>query len=422
MKNLVSLLIIFVLFSGCEALNRPKLQNLPYHQAAPAVFVSSNERNSFQIIPASLNNNNVSAYYADYNEGSNYRNENFVQERNSDNRSVLVTCDITSKLHQLRSTVDELEEMNKLKFSLSGRFNLVLPVMNNGPKIGNDGAFVDRSQNTKTINFDTNDLGRLRTIIPNAPFGKETFIIVFQKQGEIIPLGFKKSSYSDGYVLSSVDYGTERYVISSQKGLPLLCIYMTQNNLPNIQATPFSSLGNFHKRCGFSCQSNDRFCPMILIISEGYVSKNCAIIYILSQNPSVNRRLLNSLIDIYIEEAAFEGVNHDIAIAQMLYTTNYFRKNMSSYNYAGLSTSGTCGWDGSFSDMRTGVRAHIQHLKVYGSTQLPCNQIVDPRYYLLGSFHGKVKNVSQLCEAWSHNSSYKDSLVTILNGMYQYVE
>ena len=420
MKHTMFILIIFVLFSGCESSTRSQS---PY-KIASVGSVSTREQNSSRIIPASLDKYNASAYYADYNEGGSLNGAS-AQKNNSDNRVVLLTSDTANKLLQLRSSVDELEEMNRLRFSLSGRFNLILPVMNNGPKIGIDGAFVDRSQNAKTINFDTTDIGRLRTIIPNAPFGKETFIIDFQMHGEVIPLGFKKSSYSDSYILSSVDHGTERYVIGSQKGLPHLCIYMTQNILPNIQATPFSALGNFHKRCGFSCRPSDRYCYMILlerIISQGYASKRGAIGYILSQNDTVNYQLLESLIDIYIEEAAFEGVNHDVAIAQMLYATNYLRNNMSSFNYAGFSAGGTRGWDGKFSNMRTGVRAHIQHLKGYGSTQLPCHQIVDPRYYLLESMYGKVQNISQLCDLWSHYSVYKDNLIRILYGMYQYTD
>jgi len=420
MKYTVFLLMILILFSGCEEPARSQFLS----QISPVGYAPAREKNTFHIIPAKLNNNNKLVYNADYYDDDN-RAGYSLQERNPDNRLVLVTCDITGKLQKLRASVDEIEEMNKLKFTLSGRFNLVLPVMNNGPKIGNDGEFVDRSQNTMTINFDTTDIGKLRTIIPNAPFDKETYIIVFQKYGENIPLGFKKSVYSDSYILSSVDYGTERYIIKHQDGLPHLCIYMTQNILPNILATPFSSLGGFHKRCGYSCQPKDKFCPLILsecIISRGYVSKKGAISYILSQNHTVSHLILNNLIDIYFEEAALEGVNHDIAIAQMLYVTNYLRNNMSSHNYAGLSTIGTHGWNGNFPNMRTGVRAHIQHLKGYGSDQLPCSRIVDPRYNLLGSMHGKVRDVSQLCELWSNNSSYKDNLIGKLYSMYQYTD
>jgi len=229
----IFILIVLILFSGCEASTS---QQAPY-QVSP--ISSTRVLNSSHVIPASLDNYH-SSYFVDYSED---RNLNGITEQrsNSDNRFVLVTCDITNKLHQLRSSVDKLEDMNRLRFSLSGRFNLVLPIMNNGPKIGNDGVFVDRSQNKKIINFDTTDIGRLRTLIPNAPFGKEAFIIDFHKYGEVIPLGFKKSNCSDSYILSSVDYGTERYIIGSQNGLPHLCIYMTQSILPKIRATPFSS-------------------------------------------------------------------------------------------------------------------------------------------------------------------------------------
>jgi len=416
MKNSMFLLIIIVLFSACEA--STDLQ--PSYQIAQ--IGSPGKQNSYQIIPAGSNfNNRVDS--DDYYDGG-YLRGTTEQKRNSDNRRVLVTYDITNKLQQLRSSVDEIEDLYSLKFSLSGRFNLILPMMNNGPKIGTEGEFIDRSQNTKTINFDTTDIGRLRTIIPNAPHDKPAFIIVFQKQGEVLLLGFKKSSYADSYILSSVDYGTERYIIRYQNGLPHLCIYMNQSVLPNIQATPLSTLEKLHKRHKYYSWSDDGFYHVILsekIIGQGYVSKKGAISYILSQNPTVNYQLLDNLIDIYIEEAAFEGINHDIAIAQMLYATNYLRNKMLSHNYAGLSTSETM-WDGRFPNLRTGVRAHIQHLKGYGSVQPPRNQIVDPRYYLLGNMQGKVKNLSQLCELWSHYNSYKNNIIRKLYGMYQYTD
>jgi len=414
MKNTVFLLIILVLFSGCDALTSPPPSN-KINQFGPDPLY---ER-PYKVYNTGFDNNN---YTSDYNEDYNNRSGTSAQERNSDNRPVLVTYDIKNKLQQLRSSVDELEDMRQLKFLLSGRFNLILPVMNNGPKIDNEGAFVDRSQNTKTFNFDTTDIGRLHTIIPNAPNDKETFIISFHKHGEIILLGFKKSCYSDSYILSLANYGTEHYIISSQDGLPHLCIFMTQNILPNIEATPFSSLGNIRKRNVHPFRSGDGFHRAIMsesIISRGHINKINAISYIYFQNPAVSSQLLDSLIDTYIEEANFEGVNHDIAIAQMLYATNYLRNNISSYNYAGLSTSGAR-WDGRFPNMRTGVRAHIQHLKGYGSTQLPRNQIVDPRYNLLGSMQGRAGNISQLCELWSRNNNYKDNIIIILNGMYQY--
>jgi len=418
MKHAVFILVVLIYFSGCGALTREQY---------PSQLTSGStvrQQNNYQAIPAGYGNNNASIYYADYNGNSNILDETPAQTISYYNMFVLVTSDITSKLLQLRSSVDVLEDMSKLKFKLSGRFNLIMPVMNNGPKIGNNGAFIDRSQNTKTINFDITDIGRLRTIIYNAPLGKEAFIIVFQKDGEIIPLGFKKSSYSDSYILSSVDYGTERYIIQSQDGLPHLCIYMAQPILPNILATPFSTLDSLYFDPIFapSQPPDDRFTGQVPVMGSGYVSKRGAIAYITSQNPGVNSQILNNLIDMYIEEAAFEGVNHDIAIVQMLYTTNYLRNNMSSYNYAGLSASGVNRWDGNFPNMRTGVRAHIQHLKGYGSTQPPRNQIVDPRYYLLGVMQGKVRNLSQLCEVWSHNGSYENNITSKLYSMYQYAD
>jgi hypothetical protein len=405
---LVIFIIVFIFFSGCYAKN--------------PVQTSSRSSSSFSsswIYPASFTTSDSSNSIDDSNRGGKNVQRTSIQVNNAYSRLVLVNYEIINMLQKLRSSVVDLEELNELKFSLSKRFNLILPLMNNGPLISNDGALISRDQNTKTISFDTNDLGRLRTLIPNAPDSKETLIINFQKDNEIIPLGFKRSYNQDSYVLSSVDINSERYLINYQDGLPYLCIYINKNDTSNIQAVPISTLGDMSRH---PSHKNPKIIPSNYIMGSGYVSKRGVIAYVNLINPAVDYQFLNNLIATYIEESAFEGVNHDIAIAQMLYTTNYLKKYMPTFNYAGLSTVGTQGWNGRFPNMRTGVRAHIQHLKGYGSTQPPYNQIVDPRYHLIGVIYGKIRDLDQLCYAWSQNLNYANNVRIILYDMYLYTE
>ena len=44
------------------------------------------------------------------------------------------------------------------------------------------------------------------------------------------------------------------------------------------------------------------------------------------------------------------------------------------------NSTGDCA---SFPDVRTGIRAQIQHLKAYGSTEQLVNEQVDPRFHLV---------------------------------------
>lgn len=93
---------------------------------------------------------------------------------------------------------------------------------------------------------------------------------------------------------------------------------------------------------------------------------------------------------IYLEEAELEGVRAEVAFAQAMKETGWLQYGgivkVTQYNFAGIGAldgneTGNCA---SFPDVRTGVKAHIQHLKAYGSTQpLVSDECVDPRFQLV---------------------------------------
>ena len=93
------------------------------------------------------------------------------------------------------------------------------------------------------------------------------------------------------------------------------------------------------------------------------------------------------LVRIYYEEAAREGIRPDAALAQAYKETGYFAYggdvDWQQNNFCGLGATGGGVKGLSFPDMRTGARAHIQHLLAYASKQPPTVPIVDPRYDLL---------------------------------------
>ena len=89
------------------------------------------------------------------------------------------------------------------------------------------------------------------------------------------------------------------------------------------------------------------------------------------------------LAEIFLEEGEKEGVRGDGAFCQSLIETGYFRFGGDvwpvQHNYAGLGATG--GVPGlTFADDRTGIRAQIQHLKAYASTEPLTQACVDPRY------------------------------------------
>jgi hypothetical protein len=96
----------------------------------------------------------------------------------------------------------------------------------------------------------------------------------------------------------------------------------------------------------------------------------------------------------YIEEGAAEDVTGDIAFAQAIVETGWFRftgtVSASANNFAGIGAADVNPGPAVFPDVRTGVRAHIQHLRAYADpTATACaapplrNPCVDPRFHLV---------------------------------------
>ena len=87
---------------------------------------------------------------------------------------------------------------------------------------------------------------------------------------------------------------------------------------------------------------------------------------------------------IYYEEAQKEGIKAEVAWAQTMYETGWLKfggqVKIEQFNFAGLGATDGGASGASYADVRTGVRAQIQHLKAYASTR-ELNQIcVDPRF------------------------------------------
>lgn len=70
---------------------------------------------------------------------------------------------------------------------------------------------------------------------------------------------------------------------------------------------------------------------------------------------------------IYIEECKTEGVRAEVAFAQAMVETGYLSfggdVDISQYNFAGMGATGNGVKGNSFSTVRIGIRAQVQHLK-----------------------------------------------------------
>lgn len=87
---------------------------------------------------------------------------------------------------------------------------------------------------------------------------------------------------------------------------------------------------------------------------------------------------------IYIEECAAEGVKAEVAFCQAMLETGFLKfggdVKAEQYNFAGLGATGGGNSGEVFPDIRTGIRAQVQHLKAYASTESLNNKCVDNRF------------------------------------------
>lgn len=114
-------------------------------------------------------------------------------------------------------------------------------------------------------------------------------------------------------------------------------------------------------------------------------------LYCRSKNaaPQLTSCSLEELAQMFLEEGRTEGVRGDIAFAQSLKETGYFKYGgivtPSMNNFAGIGAlnGNKQGQAAAFPNPRTGVRAQIQHLKAYASTAALVCARVDPRFELV---------------------------------------
>lgn len=137
--------------------------------------------------------------------------------------------------------------------------------------------------------------------------------------------------------------------------------------------------------------------------------------FFLSHNADANREEVLKMAVYYVEEAAAEGINSDVAWVQMCHETNFLRfgnlVQKEQNNFCGLGATGPGHPGESFETAQLGVRAHIQHLHAYGTTediQLK-NECIDRRYkYVIP--RGKAKDIYGLTNTWAMDSLYAQSL------------
>ena len=93
---------------------------------------------------------------------------------------------------------------------------------------------------------------------------------------------------------------------------------------------------------------------------------------------------IETFCQMYYDEACAEGVRPEVAFAQTMKETGFLQyggdASIEQFNFAGLGTTGGGVPGNSYPDVRTGIRAQIQHLKAYATADALAQECVDDRY------------------------------------------
>jgi hypothetical protein len=144
--------------------------------------------------------------------------------------------------------------------------------------------------------------------------------------------------------------------------------------------------------------------------------------FLLKSNAAAEISFVRELAGIYAEEAALEGVNHDVAFAQMCLETGFLRYGglvtPDMNNFCGLGAIGPEQRGERFPSPRMGVRAHIQHLKGYATEEPLRQELVDPRYRWIK--YGSAPIIDGLSGTWAADREYAAKIRIILDRLYGY--
>ena len=168
--------------------------------------------------------------------------------------------------------------------------------------------------------------------------------------------------------------------------------------------------------------------PFILskrIMDAGQMNAEQLTEYFMSRNAQANRAHIKKFAQYYIDEAAAEGVNSDVAFAQMCLETGYLRfgglVQPEFHNYCGLGAMDAEHPGEQFETEELGVRAHIQHLQAYGTTeeQKLVKELVDPRYNWVHKTK-YIETIYELAGTWATDPLYGQKIESILINMGYY--
>lgn len=137
---------------------------------------------------------------------------------------------------------------------------------------------------------------------------------------------------------------------------------------------------------------------------------------------------IETFCQMYYEEAAAEGVRPEVAFVQTMKETGWLQyagdTSIEQFNFAGLGATGGGVPGNSYPDVRTGIRAQVQHLKAYATADALAQECVDDRYeYVMKGCAPYVEWLGQKenpgGQGWATDENYGYFIVEMIRNMNQ---
>ncbi len=129
--------------------------------------------------------------------------------------------------------------------------------------------------------------------------------------------------------------------------------------------------------------------------------------------------------EIVMDESEKEGVKAEVIFAQVCLETGYLQfggqVSAAQCNFAGLGATDDGAAGATFPNVKTGIRAQVQHLKGYASKDDLNQKCVDPRFMYLAGRRGTAKYVQSLGGGnWATDPIYSVKLMGLIKAMKSY--
>ena len=186
------------------------------------------------------------------------------------------------------------------------------------------------------------------------------------------------------------------------------------------------SMGQFRKDIKAAMEGGFDADSLTAIMGKSKATAEQMKSYLKKKNPSVAQSVLD-MIPLYLSEGEAEGVRGDIAFAQSCLETGNFTFSGSAVslkqnNFCGLGVTQKGKTGLSFDTPQLGIRAQVQHLKAYASTDKLLNDCVDSRFRYVkrgcapyAEWLGQKENPQG--KGWAAGEKYGEKILSILKNI-----